>query len=581
MRRVVARAAATAIDAMSWQTIGGGIPPLPPECEDHGPLGPVGRRATARVARKLRAAGRAAQAPLGSLTTITVSDRSIRVLVTRGNHVLQWTSADLPRGVVKGGVVTDQARFSRAVASVVRSLHEGSTTERRRTVMVVTGRNMVQGRFVVLESDDTPLDTAVLALAAERMAINPREIELDWHAEALEPLEPDEGETPPMAGAADEDDPTGEALEVYALGLFGNVVKAGLDPLVKLGMVPADSAPKALALAATANERSAVILDVEPDSVSVVVVRDGMPEVVRDLRLDEGLSSAAWAEAVGSHIGRCAGYHDSLYPESPLEPTAPLFVSGIPVDPGQVDAAVAGTPYSRRDLPRIVHAPQEFPYEEFAANVGVAVAAGKRPWQRSTAPVVDRPRLHFLPDAYQPRALPVKPVLVGAAAASLILGLGTAWDMVGSQRDDLDATRRTLAVVDGRLDQRALELRSATRIRTSLDAVREQAETVLAVSEVIKDRDRGFASVLDTVASVRPAGIALHEVDDDGALVTIRVSAANYDQLLDYARTLAAQPMALDLRITSMGGGSGAAEPEAQGPSMTLELTRRLVPSAR
>jgi Tfp pilus assembly PilM family ATPase len=568
--RIAARLKSLAY-AIAWQEFDGPTSALPKENGAEGPLGNVGRVFGLKTAAATRTIKRSAGAQLGELTSIAINDRSLRVLVTRGNRVLHWSTADLPPGIVDDGSVINGRRFAAALRAVVISLHEGSRMERRKAAVIVSGRNTVQGRFVLLDTGDESMESSVLALAAERMSVTPSDVQLDWDAQPLEPIEGEDDDQISARPAVDDDEDDGEPFEVYALGIFKNVLETNLRPIKQAGMKTAAVAPKALALAASVAVESAIVVDIELDTLSVVVVKDGLPEVVRDMRSSADLNEDQWGRALSAHIERSVEFHDMLNPQETIGPETPVFVTGRSADARRATLALKARRYNVVDIPDVLDAPHGFPMDEMAANVGMAVMRGRKPWQRSSAPVVDRPHLRFVPPAYEPRALPLKPIAATAAAAVFAAGLVSGYGQVSDVRGQADGVRAELTTLDRRIDLQSDRIRQLVRDQALVSVVRADAEAVLSASEAIRDPDGGFSKTLDVITASAPDGVSIEEVDDDGHLVTLRASARNYDLLLDFTRVLegsaGTQAGIQGVRVTSIGSPSSSLGP---GGSMTF-----------
>lgn len=553
--------------AIVWQEFDGPKSTLPPENRPGGPLGPIGRSTGSKLSSASSAVKRAATSQLGALTSIAVNDHSLRVLVTRGNRILQWSAADLPAGVVEDGVIRDARRFTLALRAMVLSLREGSHLENRKVGMIVSGRNTVQGRFVLLDTGDEGMESAVLNLAAERMAITPSEVQLDWDAQPLEPAEEEDGNSSARS-ASDEEEDDGDPFEVYALGIFNNVLESNLRPIKAAGMKMASVSPKALALAASVVEETAIVVDIEDELISVIIVKDGMPEVVRDMHSAADITVDQWGRALSAHIERSVEFHDMLNPGATIGPETPVFLTGRAADAQRAKSALVERRYNVASLPDILGAPEGFSMTEMAANVGMAVLRGKKPWQRSSTPGIDRPTLQFVPSAFEPRSLPIKPLAAGAAAAVFAAGLVAGYGQVSIVQQQRDDASVELAGLERQLDLKSNQLRQLVRDQALVSVVRTDAEAVLSTSETIRDRDGGFSSTLDTITQSLPAGVSIDEIDDDGHLVAINATAPTYDQLLDFTQALEQAPGILDVRVLNIGSSGNqtvSAEQELYG----------------
>ncbi|MEX0760956.1 MAG: PilN domain-containing protein [Dehalococcoidia bacterium] len=539
---------------MVWQRADPEFEALLEERRDYGPFGKLGPDTARAVKTGVVAAGRAAIAPFGVLITITVGDRFIRVLVTRGNRVRRWAEADLPAGIVQDGLIVDETAFSDALGVVVAQVRKGPRMNGQRLAVAITGRNVVQRRFTLFITDEMDVAEEIIKASSEKMSIRPEELQLDWD---VAPAEIPEGVADADDGNIEtglEDGPEGEPHDVYAFGVYRNVVETNLRTLSGAGVRFAGLQPKAMALAAATNSFTGVVLDVEANSLTAIVLRDGLPEVVRELGVDDRLNTAQWVQVVTTQVSRTVAFHDSLYPDTPLGNDAPLFVTGAgKSDAGLATNALELLPFPVVELPPTLRAPQEFPFARFAANVGLSLLSGKRFWQRTAIPLIPRAKLDFLPLEYQPRPFPVRTVLTATMAAGLILGLGGVFQLTSDQMARAAYAEETLASLDARVRLRDIRSQEITNTRADLEALQDETRHLIASSAVIKGLDRGFAGVIATLSSLAPEGVTLESMDDDGRLITLTASGDSYDSLLMYVVRLENESSFDGVRVRSIG----------------------------
>ena len=569
-------------DAMRWEGLGPAGRLVPPQRPDPVPVEYPVLVAWAALSERVSAVLRYLAAPFGSYIALTIADTALRATVVRGNRVRRWAEVDLPPAVVRGGLIVGFDAFAERMAELVELLLPGRKLKNRRVALILTGRNMVQGRFTVSAPETDELKDAVLAAANERLGVRPGELEIDWHATPL----PEDDSRPDEAAGGEEPDAEEERApshDVYAVGLYRNVVEANLRQVTRLGAQIIDIQPRALALAAAVDEPTAIVVDIELQGASVVVVTDRTPEVVRDIVIDPSLPADRSATAILDELERSVGYHNSLYPDDPLPEETPLYVTGQSEAVSRTVAALDGLAFERWELPHGLRAPAGFPTARFAAGVGIAYMARGKPWWRSAGRHAERPRLRFLPPAYRPRQMPVRLVLAGAAAAALILGLGALYTAVNDRMAAAHEQRYVADVLDKRVRARAAELRDAARAQAGIEAVSVDAQAALREANAIRDLGRGFAMTLTEVTRHRVDGVVLHEVDDDGTLVTVRATAAAYGTLLHYVRALEDSGAFDAVAIRMIGDARSGPAPagaapfldgEGPGPSLTLELTR-------
>ena len=544
-----------------WQNVNLGYNMLPEEKAEHGPFGQIGPQSLKGLKDGASAAGRAAASPFGALITVTIGDRAVRVLVARGHRVRKWAEAVLPPGVVQDGLIVDEQTFLDALNAVISSVRKDSRLKGTRVSVAITGRNIVQRRFTVFLEEGENLSEAIIQASAERMSIRPEELQLDWDAAPAdyqddEQLEDEEEEFDALEELESElePEPEGDPHDVYAFGMYRHVLRRNLRSVVASGAKLAGVQPKVIALAAAANERSGVILDVEANSVTAIVLRDGLPEVVREVGVDSRLGREQWVQTISTQISRTVAFHDSMYPDSPLSPDAPLFVTGTNAsDAGTAESGVSAVTFPRKQLPRTLRAPEEFPYERFAANVGLALVTGNRWWERSRVTLVERARLDFRPPEYKPRPFPVRATLTAAAVAVLAVGFGAFTSATVAQMSSVDTARETLTGLERQVALREAEIQRIMETRATIEAIRQQTEIVLANAAAIKDRDRGFSGTISILDALMPEGATLQEIDDDGSLIGVTVGADDYEILLGYVRALESEPSFDQVSVRSLG----------------------------
>lgn len=550
---------------------------LPEEQEDHGPFGQIGPKSMSSVRTSAAAAGRAAASPFGAFITITIGDSAIRVLVARGNRVRGWAEAHLPVGVVQDGLIVDETTFSEAMNRVIDEIGKGAKLSSAKVAVAITGRNVVQRRFTVFLEPGEDLAEAIIDTSAERMSIRPEELQLAWDAASADydaPVIDDEGEEPDSVfddlGADYETDVDGDPYDVYAFGMYRHVLRRNLRTLSDTGAKFSTVQPKAIALAAAANERSGVILDIEANSITVIVLRDGLPEVVREVGIDQKLTSAQWVQSVTTQVSRTVAFHDSMYPDTPLSENSNLYLTGAAESSiGSAEMAVSGVPYRRKSLPQTLRAPEDFPFARYAANVGLALVTGKHWWQRTPISIIDRPMLDFRPAEFKPKPLPVQGALTIAMAVVMLIGFLGLVQLTSVQENSVARANEELTLLERNVGLKELRNARTAEIKTETLQLRVETEQLLEKIDLVKNRERGFAKVVDRVIdhAVSLTNVELLQIDDDGELVSLTVAGADFNDVLRYVRRLEAEPGFLDVQIRSVSSREAEEPVEGGDPS--------------
>ena len=621
------------IKSAMFESIDPGSPGLPAETNDNGPFGMVGPNGLAAIKDGLSVAGRTAASPFGALVTIMIADGLIRVLTARGNRVRAWAEAELPTGVVQDGLIVDEQTFIKLLSEVLGQITRNGKLSGQKVAIAITGRNMVQRRLTVYIDDDQEMVEAIIAASTESMSIHAEEMQIEWDAEELDLVGPDEealdededeveseieggddaaedegpdslsgGETgdttaAPAGGTEElglenldlEPEPEGRPYDVYALALHRHVIRRNLRTVSDFGSRFAGVQPKILALSAAINSRAAIILDVEANKLMTALIGNGLPEVIREVGIDPHMNRAEWVNLITTQISRAVAFYDSIFPGEPFESNVDVFVTGQSERAGDaIDEALDRLPFVRSELPQTLRAPVDFPFDRYAANVGLVIVSGKRFWQRAPVPLLPTPRFDYRPAQYRPRPLPWRAALKVAATVILGLGVVSSFNTLTAQSETVVEAEFRLGIIERQVDLRRQKLNEIREARTLLNQAQARTERLLVANLEIQDRAAGFAETMSVITAVTPPDVFVTTVDDDGRIVAVEAEAAEYSLLLAFIKRLDEIPQFVHVQILNLGRASdadgwsglepavefGGATAVGSGVKMSVEITR-------
>ncbi len=597
----------SAASGLMYQSIEPSADALPEERHDNGPLGRLGPNSAQAVRRGASAIGRTVSAPFGALLTVTVADGFVRVLIARGNRVRAWAESDLPPGVVQHGLNVDEQTFIDVLSGVIKKVSRNGKLNGQKIAVAITGRNMVQRRLTVYVEDGQELVDA----SSDSMSIRTEEMQLEWDAEELDLIEEeefedveededddefasDESETvseqekleaqvPEELGLENltvgmEAEPDGEPFDVYALALHKHVIRRNLRTVSELSTGFAGVQPKILALAAAVNSRAAVILDIEENTLITAVVSNGLPEVIREVAINQGMSASDWEGLVRTQISQATSFYDSIFPEEPLGSDVEVFLTGDADQAKQAVVTVLETlPYLLSEMPRTLRAPDEFPFEKYATNVGMVLVSGKRFWQRAPVHLLSAPKFDFRPQQYRPRPLPVAATLKVVAVLILAFGVFSSYQVYTDQVSSADSAKRNVEMLQIQSDLRALQLVETRDARLQLEDAKAKTERLIAANEVLEDQDNGFGDTVSIISKASPTDVKVTLVDDDGRIVAVSAVSGDYPEMLVFIRLLEDVPQFEHVQVLSLGrdaamSAEDGSEPSAEaGGSLVLE----------
>jgi type IV pilus assembly protein PilM len=422
-------------------------------------------------------------------TTIYIDNSAIWVLVARGKHPRNWASMPLEPDLVMDGVVRNQG----AVASKIKKLWRTHRIETRKVIAGISGINCLYRLITLPELPKSLLPEAVKREASRALAIPLEELYLSW-------------QTLPTS--------RGETL-VYLVASPRNSVDALISTLRKAGLNPYLMDLRPLALARTTTESQAIILDVQPASFDIVVLMEGIPQVVRSLPLPQESQLEEKMSVIEEELDRAVTFYNSSHVDKPIEAAVPLLVCGELVE--QPDAWRLLTGRLQRPvqaLPTPMETTEGFPASQYMTNMGLALkgmlVSGKGAITYSLV------NFNALPEAYRPKRRPLSEILLVPViiAGIALIALGAfAYMTTSAHTADLHANLANISqLVTSRHDQFVA-----------------QSEEITALSEQVPLLEKtvdAFATTLDGFTSGRD------EVNGDLGQINSFLPGAREDRLL-------------------------------------------------
>ena len=294
------------------------------------------------------------------VTTVDLDATSVRILQTDGGRVERWATArlypatpapadgDEPSGNEPDPAPAPEPAPDGDVALVVRSLVRSSGMKKGEVVASISGLYSVTRLLTILPDQEggTP-DIAQLV----REAVSGEEMRLRWQLL--------EGED--------------ELPRVLVLGAPVDVVEHQVELLRSADLAPSALETKGMALARAVGKPGALIAHVEQGSVDIVVVSEGIPQMMRAQPIPPSSSSEERADHVAQALNQTAAFHNTHHPGS-LGPDTPLFIVGPEAaDPVLLESVRAQVDYDYAEFAPALECPPGLPAGQYAVNLGLAL----------------------------------------------------------------------------------------------------------------------------------------------------------------------------------------------------------------
>ncbi len=445
---------------------------------------------------------------MANRVTLEIDTTAIRLMETGEGKVMKWASLSLDPNLFEDGVISDPP----ALSAAVRQLMDSSGIRARDVIASVSGLYSVS-RIVAVPTPPGEAITrdAVLEAAEEIMPLSMDGLYLSWQTIASS-----EG--------------TQQALVV---GVPRDIIDAEVRALRAAGINPRTLDLKALALARAVNKEQALILNIEPSSFDIIIVVNGIPEVIRTLAWQpDSLTEEERVEHLAMNLELTVGFYNSHHADTPLDPATPFLITGqMSADPDLVEKLPARVGYHLESLTPPLECPKHMPVSQYAVNIGLALK-GMTP-SKSPSHVKDSylpPDINLLPATYKPWRPSARQVYLAGAIIAAIVLLFPLYQMTSGAMGKTANLQAEYTSLNNRLQLIQLEIRS-----------REPLKQAISEYQTIVNMGSGFTEDLSVINSeAGRLGVQVDSIIHQGKSITLtcQTEPESYIAFRDYVTAL-------------------------------------------
>jgi len=470
--------------------------------------------------------------------SLYIDDAAIYCLVARGRQPQKWARLLLEPGLVKDGLIQNQD----AVAAKIKELLKSVEVRTRKIIVGISGINCLYSLLSLPEIPRDLLPEAIRREVSRVLGISLEEIYLSWQVVYLR---------------------RGEIV-VYLAASPRNSMDALVSTLRRAEVDPYLMDIKPLCLARATNESRAVIADLQPTSFDIVILVNGIPEVVRSSALPEEALDEDKIATLKEELDRAVTFYNSAHMDRPIEPGVPLLVSGELA--WQEDAWPLLSGRQKRPvqaLPSPMQTAAGFPSAQYMTNIGLALKVTLPAEKRAIGSLVN---LNALPEIYQPKPRELSQVLfVPTVAAGLaIFAVLLTFNILASDRNnDLSADLATERETAATMQVRKADIDALSGQVTSVEASANAMQATLNSFAAARGR---FSDDLAEVNYYLPEGADLQQTSISGNVITLKGIAKSEEDYFTYWSRLRQSP-----RFSSV---FGTLTPGESNIAFTITLTR-------
>ncbi len=458
-----------------------------------------------------------------AIVTIHIEDASIRLLAASGKRVRVYAESTLEPGLVKDGIVINQEK----VAARIKDLIRNKGIQENRVIAGVSGLHSLC-RVITLPYLSKALLTEAVKHEAERvMAVPLEQFYLSWQS---------------LRSSKDE-------VQIFLAAIPRNTVDALVATLQKADLKPelVDLAP--LALVRVVNRVTAVkmttamVVNIHGKEIDIVLLVDGIPQLVRSLYLAGELSSMAERlSSVRDELERTIKFYNSTRTSESWSGPLPIFVAGE-VEQTQtlkICQVLGGDTESHPFLPLLspLKWPKDLVHRQYMVNVGLAL---KR-LSPGAGPGLSRVNLNILPEAYRPKPPSMKRAFATAGIGAAIACVGLMAIFVQSRAANTEVLNAQLETTNQFLQNRQaeqqLQKKEAAQLEKQVTQLEQSSSIFVTALDNFHIQQEVLNGDLNTVVDNLPSDIILTGIRHTGSELTVAGISPDETEALTYASDL-------------------------------------------
>ncbi len=448
------------------------------------------------------------------MLTIDIEDNAVNLLEIQGKTIKTFASASLEPGLIKDGVVLNPE----LVGDKIKALLTEHKIVERTAVTSVSGVHSIYriARLPRIKGD--LMQEAVRREMARLIPVPLEELHTSW-----------------------QQIPTGNSESIVPMvGVPREEVDFALSALKHAGVESKIIDVRPLAIARVVDEKDAIIINVQPLSFDIVLMVDGIPEIVRSLSFSETLVSPEdKVKEIREELERTFNFYNNSKPAKPLSEGFVTFISGC-----YRDLLVGFMQYKVKPLPLAFTAPAGFDADTFVVNMGLALKSAKP----GSIPV--KTNINVLPEVYQPKPVALASII---SWVLLVVGIGLialmAFNWQGAVARN-DSMRNEISKLDKQAAALNVNKGNVDTIQKQIQQVKSEQAGVQAVLDSMSEKRNVTSSELGELIALMPGEIYITSIELGNGW-TVKGRARSSDVIISYAYALQGSSMFRDVKLAT------------------------------
>jgi len=436
----------------------------------------------------------------GKVVTLDISSTTIRLMETRAGVIKRWADSPIEPSEIEWGAVSGEPGLGR----MVKQLMASSGIRANKITTSISGLYTVSRILPMSNLPPAPTtEEAILEISRAVMPLSQDKLYFAWQTIGAE-----EGERQALLVGVPRDALDNELRALKAVGINPQVVEL-----------------KTMALTRAVNKEQALILNIEPSSFDIIIVVNGVPEIMRTIPWQQdNLTIEDTVEHLAVTLEMTVDFYNSHHLETPLDPATPLFITGqMSTEPALMEKMQDRLDYPVEPLAPPLECPAYLPVSQYAVNIGLALrkaASAKNSGQGRLLPL----DINFLPEAYRPWRPTSRQLYSVAVVVIAIALLFPLFDVASETIGKTASLQAEFDLLKVELERKQLEIKK-----------REPLQKAIGEYQTIIDMGGNFTEDLVVIRSeAEKLGVKVGGITHEGGSIKITCQAYNYVTFREY-----------------------------------------------
>lgn len=281
-----------------------------------------------------------------TITSLNIEADSVRLLTIKGSTVIKACEAPIPEKFIKNTIIDNP----QGVADIISDLFKQAGTSRQDLLVAMNNFRSVSRLITLPRISHGRIDEAVMWAAEREMPVPLDTLYVTWQLL----------------------DQTASGQNVFLLGVPRDTYTQFIKTLWAAGISTRTIDSKLIALSRLINSEKGIIVDLESDSISVVLQVTGIPMAMQTALVPLGNTVAGdRVKRAADDLYRIVEYHNKTHPEQPLSRETGIHLTGSIVNDDIIKLVQQSTGRNVV-LPGIpLTVPDNFSPYRFAVNAGL------------------------------------------------------------------------------------------------------------------------------------------------------------------------------------------------------------------